>query len=131
MTIVIGIQAKDGAVIASDCSGITSHNEKFFIQKINAHLFSNSEDSELTGIYFGTAGHYYMFDIGFTSAKIFSKFKNAANLLTNEFLLNNSLDQINENIDCLERGYREVERGNGNDDLYYIVRVSNNRTFWS
>ncbi len=120
MTIIIGIQAKDGAVLAGDCQ-ITNGSEKRPWKKIYSALNRQEEDESglnSTGIYYGSSGSHAFVDIGLLAKGVFSQSRGAADLLTDDYILKNSMEYFNDLITAREKDVREV-LGRRRDSEYH------------
>lgn len=130
MTLVIGITAKDGALLVSDCQ-LTRGIDKLAVEKIRPALYSPEhegvENPQLTGIYYGTSGSHAFFDLGLLAQNVFARAPNVADLLTDEFILRNPLAQINESLDSLDEQSRTILPADGNGDAYWNARKNARR----
>ncbi len=137
MTIVIGIQTKDGAILVGDCQITCSDTKRRYAGKIDSALNHSEDSAKITGIYYGSAGiHLGFCDIGYLAKGVFSEEKNTANLLTDKFVLDNSVEGINKLIETKEKEIRALF-GNGRNpkcsqaekELEQIIHCRNVRAF--
>ncbi len=130
MTIVIGIKAKDGAILASDCQ-LTIGVDKIPVAKIHQALYQPENESienpPLTGIYYGSSGSHAFVDLGSVAKDVFARAPNFADLLTDDFILSNSLTQINEYLDSLREQSRNILRRSGKGETYRNARREEER----
>ena len=130
MTIVIGIKTEDGAILASDCQLIRG-TDKIPTAKIYPALYrpedEDIDDPLLTGIYYGSSGSHAFVDLGYIAKDVFAKAPNVADLLTDEFILGNSLAQINEYLDLLCQQRRDTLRRDGQGETYRKARAEEER----
>lgn len=130
MTIVIGIKAKDGVILASDCQ-LTRGLDKIPVAKIHQSLYQpengSIENPHLTGIYYGSSGSHAFLDLGLVAKDVFARASNVADLLTDDFILHNSLTQINEYLDSLSEQSRNILRRSGKGETYRDARKQEER----
>ena len=130
MTIVIGIKTEDGAILASDCQLIMGA-DKIPTAKIYPAIYhpedEDIDNQQLTGIYYGSSGSYAFVDLGYIAKNVFVSAPNVADLLTDKFILSNSLAQINEYLDLLCQQKMDTLHRDGKGETYRKARAEEER----
>src|SRR3989338_620232 len=110
MTVVLGLQTLDGALLIADCLATNGEETNPKLKIVFGGYTCEEEETstiKLSGVYSGSSGHFFMVDVGGLSIHQFSKAPNRADLLTDPFILQTDADSFDRQIALLEQSLRD------------------------
>ncbi len=107
MTVVVGIKAREGAVLMSDCLVHATDDKTFTGKKIRYGMHVDKNTNRQTGAYVASAGWYYQeFDANSLFYGSLGRMHGVADLLTHPFIVAHSIEELNKRSDALRAKLR-------------------------